>query len=61
MSTMDRREFMRKTAAAVGTTLGAQVLACTKVEKGPSAVATRPAAGKVLRATDVVTLGKTGI
>ncbi len=61
MSTMDRREFMRKAAAAAGAALGAQVLGCRSTGTGPSLVTTGPAAGKPLRATDTVTLGRTGI
>jgi len=58
MSTMDRREFIRKTAAVVGTTLAAPALGS---DKACPPAATRPAARKVLRAADTVTLGKTRI
>jgi len=56
MSTMNRREFIGKTAAAVGSVLGGPALALEQT--GP---ASRPAKGKVLLANDLVTLGKTGI
>ncbi len=58
MSTMDRREFISKTAAAAaGLALGAPVLAAERASGGAT---TRPARG-LLRAGDTVTLGKTGI
>ena len=58
MSTIDRREFMRRTAAGVAAGLGNNVLAAENTSSPPS---TRPASGRILRATDVITLGKTGI
>ena len=62
MSKIDRREFLRKTTGAVGAVLGGQFLGCAKPET-VSSTATAPAAAakQVLHATDVVTLGKTGI
>ena len=62
MSKIDRREFLRKTTGAVGAVLGGQFLGCTKPEAGVSTPTAPAAAAKqVLHATDVVTLGKTGI
>lgn len=48
MSTMDRREFLRKTTGALGAVVGAQFLGCTEPQQ-------------VLRATDLITLGRTGV
>ena len=60
MSTMDRREFIRKTTAAVATALGTPVLGADKVQVA-APPATRPVAKKLLRAGDTVTLAKTKI
>jgi len=62
-SRMDRREFIGKATALVGAAVSQRVLG---VEKAPAPVATRPAATRPaaespLLATDVVTLGRTGI
>ncbi|GMU20206.1 MAG: hypothetical protein AMXMBFR13_03050 [Phycisphaerae bacterium] len=64
MSEMDRREFLGRTAAAVGTTLGLPAFAAEKPGNRPAgaaAAATRPAGRKILRANDQIVLGKTGI
>src|SRR5687768_1916269 len=62
MSTMDRREFFGKTAAVVGAALTSSSALAAEAKSAATqpAVASLPA-GKILRASDTVTLGKTGI
>lgn len=55
MGVINRRDFLAQAAAAVGVSLGARSFGAEAV------VATRPAEKKLLRATDQVVLGKTGI
>ncbi|MHC4797172.1 MAG: aldo/keto reductase, partial [Planctomycetota bacterium] len=58
MNKMDRREFIGKATAMVGAAVGKRALG---IEKTPASAPTRPAAESPLLATDVVTLGRTGI
>ena len=57
---MDRREFIRKTTAAVATALGAPALGADKAQVAAPPT-TRPATKKPLRATDTVILAKAKI
>ena len=54
MTAMDRREFLGRTAGLVTTALAGRVL-------GAEALASRPASSRLLKASDTITLGRTGI
>ena len=58
MDRMNRREFVRTTAAGAGAVVGGVVPWAADATEPASGL---PATGKVLRAADVVTLGGTGI
>ena len=58
MSTMDRRQFLARSAGFAGTIVTARTL-CAEVASAPAV--TRPARTGPFRANDVITLGKTGI
>lgn len=55
---MDRREFIGKATVMVGAAMSQRVLG---IQQAPATAPTRPAAESPLLATDIVTLGSTGI
>ena len=61
MTTLDRREFIKRTVAAVGAAVGGQIVGCNDTAKTTAVPATRPAADASWRANEVVVLGNTGI
>jgi aryl-alcohol dehydrogenase-like predicted oxidoreductase len=58
MDLLNRRDFLSRTAAAVGASI---LVGPPAVSRAASPPATRPASGSILRATDQILLGKTGI
>jgi aryl-alcohol dehydrogenase-like predicted oxidoreductase len=58
VDTMNRRDFLSRTAAVVGASITGPALAASPAARP---AATRPAGQAVLRATDQIVLGRTGI
>lgn len=58
MSRMDRRQFLGRTAAVVGTALGARAFGA---DPAPVIETLKPERASILRANDIVTLGRTGV